>query len=68
MSNMLQYHNKKHKIINYNEINNICEKHYDNYDNYCIDCNKNICLKCFEDHNNHRIEYYGKLYIYQKIK
>jgi len=62
-------HNKEHKIINYNEINNICDKHYDNYENYCIDCNKNICLKCFEDHNNHRIEYFGKLYISEeKIK
>ena len=56
-------HNKDHKIIDYNEINNICDKHYEYYDNYCIDCNKNICLKCFEDHNNHRIEYFGKLYI-----
>ena len=60
-------HNKEHKIINYNEINNICDKHYDNYDNYCIDCNKNICLKCFEDHNKHNIENL-KNYIYQKIK
>ena len=55
-------HNKEHKIINYNEINNICDIHYDNYENYCIDCNKNIFLKYFEDHNNHRIEYYGRLY------
>jgi len=62
-------HNKKHKIINYNEINNICDKHFDNYENYCIDCKKNICLKCFEDHNNHNIEYYGKLYISEeKVK
>ena len=62
-------HNKEHKIINYNEINNICDKHYDNYDNYCIDCNKNICLKCFEDHNNHNIENFEKLYISEdKIK
>ena len=62
-------HNKEHKIINYNEKNNICDIHYDNYENYCIDCNKNICLKCFEDHNNHNIEYFGKLYISEdKIK
>ena len=56
-------HNKEHKIINYSEINNICDKHYDNYENYCIDCNKNICLKCFEDHNNHKIENFENLYI-----
>ena len=56
-------HNKEHKIINYDERNNKCEIHYDYYDNYCIDCNKNICLKCFKNHNNHNIEYFGKLYI-----
>ena len=56
-------HNKEHKIINYEERNNICEIHYDNYENYCIDCNKNICIKCFGEHNNHKIEYFGRLYI-----
>ena len=29
-------HNKEHKIIDYNEINNICYKHYYNYDNVLI--------------------------------
>ena len=62
-------HNKRHKIINYNEINNICDIHYNNYNSYCIDCNKNICLKCLEAHHNHKIEYFEKLYISeQKIK
>ena len=36
-------HNREHKIINYEERNNVCDIHYDNYENYCIDCNKNIC-------------------------
>ena len=27
-------HNKEHKIINYNKINNICEKHYNIYENH----------------------------------
>ena len=62
-------HNREHKIINYDERNNICDIHYEYYENYCIDCNKNICIKCFEDHNNHNIEYFGKLYISEeKIK
>jgi hypothetical protein len=62
-------HNKEHKRIKYNEINNLCNKHYDIYENYCVDCNKNICLKCFEEHNNHKIKYFGKLYISEdKIK
>ena len=62
-------HNKEHKRINYNEINNLCDIHYDNYENYCVDCKKNICLKCFEEHNNHKIKYFGKLYISEdKIK
>ena len=62
-------HNKEHKIINYDERNNICDIHYEYNDNYCIDCNRNICIKCFENHNNHKIEYFGKLYISEeKIK
>jgi hypothetical protein len=62
-------HKKRHKIINYNEINNICDKHYANYNSYCNDCNKNICLKCFDEHNNHKIENFEKLYISEdKIK
>ena len=61
-------HNKRHKIINYNEINNICNNHYNNYNSYCNDCNKNICSKC-EGHNNHNIEYFEQLYISEdKIK
>ena len=62
-------HNKEHKKINYNEVNNLCDIHYDNYENYCVDCKKNICLKCFEEHNNHKIKYFGQLYISEdKIK
>jgi len=62
-------HNREHKIINYDERNNICDIHYEYNDNYCIDCNRNICIKCFENHNNHKIEYFGKLYISEeKIK
>ena len=62
-------HNREHKIINYDERNNVCKIHFYNYDNYCIDCNKNICLKCFGDHNNHKIEYFGALYMQEeKIK
>ena len=62
-------HNKEHKIINFYEINNICNKHYENYENYCFDCNKNICSKCLEEHNNHNKENFEKLYISEeKIK
>ena len=27
-----------------------CEKHEANYDSFCINCNKNICPKCKDDH------------------
>ena len=27
-----------------------CEKHETNYDSFCINCNKNICSKCKDDH------------------
>ena len=52
-------HDKQHKIINFDEKNYICEKHYENYTKYCQDCRKNICIKCDIEHKNHKGIYYG---------
>ena len=37
-------HDKKHKIINYEDKNYICKKHNDSFIKYCKTCNENIAL------------------------
>ena len=48
-------HNKNDKIINIETKNVYCKKHYELFNRYCKDCNKNLCMKCEKDHNNHKI-------------
>ena len=49
-------HNDKHKIINYDNKNCICDIHNNTYDSYCKDCNKNLCTSCDNIHNKkHKI-------------
>ena len=52
-------HDKEHKIINYDNKNCICEKHYMNYIKYCKGCKLNICMKCVKEHINHDIIDFG---------
>ena len=54
-------HNKEHNIINYDKRNSICNKHDESYFGYCNECNKNICISCENEHNNHNIITYGKI-------
>ena len=48
-------HDKNHKIINYENKNIFCEKHFEPYINYCNLCKKNICNLCNDNHKNHDI-------------
>ena len=48
-------HQSEHYIINYDHINYICEKHYEQYIKYCKKCNKNICFSCEDEHAGHEI-------------
>ena len=48
-------HDITHKIINYEQINYICPKHYDTYIKYCKQCNVNICFSCEIAHKNHNL-------------
>ena len=34
-----------------------CNKHGQNYDAFCIHCNKNICSKCKDEHSDLRIKH-----------
>ena len=44
---------EKHKIINYNQKDYICEIHDELYIKYCKDCKINLCLYCANEHKNH---------------
>jgi len=51
-----QNHDKKHELLDYNNINYMCLNHKDFYVSYCQDCKINLCMKCESKHNNfHRI-------------
>ena len=53
-------HNNNHNIINYNDKEYKCSIHNEIYNSYCNKCNKNICMSCENEHNEHLIIYYGK--------
>ena len=46
-------HDKRHQIIEYKELNYICNKHNGIYQKYCITCKKNICVNCENEHMGH---------------
>ena len=51
-----QNHDKKHELLDYNNINYICLNHKDFYVSYCKDCKINLCMKCETKHySNHEI-------------
>ena len=51
-------HDKSHNIINYDLRDYICDIHNEKYISYCKNCNKNICINCSKEHNNHEINLY----------
>ena len=54
-------HDKKHKIINYEDKYYICNKHNKEYYSYCEECKKDICLFCEAGHEGHNIISYSKI-------
>jgi hypothetical protein len=47
------FHEQNHNIINYDQKNYICNKHYEPFIRYCKQCNKNICFICEDEHEEH---------------
>jgi len=49
-----------HKYKDNNYTNNRCKIHYNDFTEYCFNCNKNICISCLKsaEHINHQIVYY----------
>ena len=45
--------NMPHNLINIKYIDNICNKHFNAINYYCLDCHQNICNKC-QDHASHK--------------
>ena len=61
-------HDQTHSIINYDNKNYICNKHNEAFIEYCEDCKIDICLSCSDEHKNHKIISYKKLFNrYKKI-
>ena len=47
-------HDKTHKIINYDEILYMCDKHCQAYNSYCEKCQINLCSLCEGEHTSHQ--------------
>ena len=54
-------HDKKHKIINYDDRLYICNKHCENYNSYCKECKINLCIYCEAEHKSHKKIYFGDI-------
>ena len=44
---------KPHNLINLKYLDNFCNEHMIPINDYCLDCHKNICIKCIS-HKNHK--------------
>ena len=51
----INVHNNRHNIINYDIKNYICLEHCESFSSYCKTCNKDICIQCEENHDEHEI-------------
>ena len=45
---------KNFERINLTEFNRKCKVHFEPFELYCINCNKNICEKCKNNHKEHQ--------------
>ena len=53
-----------HKNIIYEKNNNKCNEHNCNFNSYCIECKKNICLFCLKEgdiHSSHLIKNFSEI-------
>ena len=49
--------------MNYDDKLYICNKHYENYNSYCEECEINLCISCERDHKSHKKIYLGDIII-----
>jgi hypothetical protein len=50
-----QKQNKNHHLISIDKLNSYCILHKNKYNSYCETCSKNICGKCKNLHEKHKI-------------
>ena len=50
------HEDQKHKIIDYDNVDYVCEMHNDFYFSYCFECKNNLCISCKRNHDkNHKM-------------
>ena len=54
-------HDKSHNIIDYDQINFVCNLHNEQYNAYCKNCKKDICLICEKEHTEHYKIFYDSI-------
>ena len=56
-------HNKEHKLIEYDNKNYICLKHFEQFISHCENYKNNLCLQCELEHvDKHKIISYKSIY------
>ena len=47
-----EFKNKEHNLINYDEMNFLCNNHYnERFNSYCKTCSRNLCFRCEAKHS-----------------
>ena len=55
-------HDQQHTIIDYKNINYVCNIHNDSFISYCNKCKINLCILCEENHREHNIILYRDIF------
>ena len=50
--------NSIHTVVKYEQKNYFCPQHFERFNNYCNDCDKNICFECENFHKEHKTQYF----------
>ena len=58
----------KEEYISFEKYISSCDKYEQNFNSFCINCNKNVCQKCKESHSNlHEFIIYDNMILYKDI-
>ena len=55
------FNETKNSTFEIPSFNFFCNKHSTNFSSYCVDCKKNICIKCKEKHSSHYLISFDKI-------
>jgi hypothetical protein len=54
-------HEKSHYILDYDEKDYYCKNHSDVYNCFCLECQKDLCTLCENQHNGHELISWGSI-------